>query len=216
MRLPHFVLALAVVSSLGFQGARTTPDKLRAQAAYDAVHAKFAKAKSLKMQLEVHSLDRVDKYDFSFLRDNYAKIVSPESMILQNGRTYYDYNPKEKEYWTRPAPSRGLPQGTAFSLGGLVGLERIGFNNEPRMVATKVISKKWQGEDAKAISLEGDLDPKMKATLYVSAKTGLPTGWEFVLHDFKSSGRFKNVVLDAPMKPANFAWTPPPGSKKID
>lgn len=210
------LIALLAASALGAQrSAKPDPDQAKAEAAYAAVQAKLQKAKSAKLHLEVHSLERVDKYDFTFLRENFAKIVSPESAIYQNGQTYYDYNPIDKEYWTRPAPPRGLPNGTAFSLGGLVGLESLGFSNEPKMIAKRVVAKKWNGEDVKAISLEGELDPNIKATLFVSAKTGMPTGWEFVLKDFKSSGRFKNIVLDTPMKPMHFSWKPPAGAKKI-
>ena len=213
---PTLLLAILAASAFAVQGPKPpSPDEKKAQAAYDAVQAKLQKANSIKLSLEVHSLERVDKYELSFLRHNFAKIVSPESAIYQNGKMYYDYNPTEKEYWSRPAPSKGLPNGTAFSLGGLVGLETIGFNNEPKMTAKKVVAKKWKGEDAKAISLQAELDPNIKAVLYVGAKSNLPIGWEFELKDFKSSGRFLNIVLDAPMKPAAFAWNPPAGAKKI-
>jgi outer membrane lipoprotein-sorting protein len=213
---PTLLLALVAVSTFGFQfGAKPTAEQKKAQVAYDALQDKLAKATSIQLDLEVHSLDRVDKYKLSFLRENYAKIVSPESAIYQNGKTYYDYSPIEKEYWSRPAPARGLPQGTAFSLGGLAGLESIGFNNEPAMVASKLYLKKWKGLDTRAIDLHGQLDANIKTTIYLDPNSGLPVGWEFSLRDFKSSGRMRNIVLNPPMNPSAFAWNPPRGAKKI-
>jgi outer membrane lipoprotein-sorting protein len=215
---PTLFLALAATTVFAVQGpkSKVDPGQKKAQLAYEALQTKLQKARSVKLNLEVHNLGEVDKYDFSFLRDNYAKIVSPNSGIYQNGKTYYDYDPVGKEYWTRPAPLKGLPQGTAFSLGGLTGLETLGFNNEPKMVAESIVQKKWNGETAKAINLHGEMDPNIKATLYLDSDSGLPVGWEFKLREFRSSGIFKNIQLNAPLKASDFNWMPPAGSKKID
>src|SRR6185369_8617783 len=129
------LLLLPLSTALAYQSPakKVEPEQKKAQALYDTLNAKLQKAKTIKATIEVHQLDRVDKYELSFLRDNFARIVSKDAGIYQDGKTYYDYNPIDKEYWTKPAPAKGLPSGTAFSLGGLTGFESIGFNNEQKM-----------------------------------------------------------------------------------
>jgi outer membrane lipoprotein-sorting protein len=206
--------ALALAAPLA--GAQEPdPVRVRAQKIYDALQAKLAKAKSVRAEIEVRNFDRVDKYTLSFLRDNYGKIVSPEAALYQTGKDFFDFNPVDNEYWTRPAPKTGMIAGSAFSLGGLTGLEGIAFPNEPRLVAVRALVKPFRGEKSTALTLEGQKDPSIKVQLYLDVKTGLPLGWEYKLQDFEASGVFKSLKLDVPMKPADFAWTPPRDAKKV-
>jgi outer membrane lipoprotein-sorting protein len=212
-----FILLPAAVSLLGAAALAQKPDPTeeKAHAAYKNLQEKLKKAKSMKAILEVTMLGRTDSYSLSFLRDNFAKIVSSEAGLYQNGKTFYDYNPLDKEYWTKPAPAKGLPAGSAFSLGGLIGFDELGFSNEPRMVPTAMAPKTWKGLKASAIYLKGRQDPNMRAVLYLDAVSKLPVGWEYRLGEFQSSGRIKNLQLDVPMKASDFNWTPPAGAKQI-
>ncbi len=186
-----------------------------ATAAFEALAAHLGKAASAKATIEVRSFNRVDTYEFRFLRPNFAKAVSKESLIIQNGETFFDFNPLDNEYFTRPAPAQGLPAGTAFSLGGLAGLEGLGFSNEPKWIATALVRKSYSGIPAQAIVLRGATDPNLRATVWVDAGTGLPLAWDYSLQDFKAAGRIKNLTLGHPLKPSDFAWKPPAGAKKV-
>lgn len=213
------IFFLPIVASLQSAGSKPAtvqdPVRQKAQTIYDRLQAKLKKSTSLKAVLEIKMLDRVDRYNLSFLRDNFARIVSPEAGIYQDGKTYYDYNVLDREYWSRPAPKEGLPTGCAFSLGGLTGLDTIAFSNEPKMVPTSAVPKTWQGQKVTAIEMKGQADPAITAVLYIDPATSLPVGWDYELKDFKASGKFQSFTLDAPMKAADFAWSPPKGAKKI-
>lgn len=213
------ICLLPIVVSLQNAGSKpaTLPDPVqqKAQTIYDRLQAKLKKSNSLRAVLEIKMFDRVDRYNLSFLRSNFARIVSPEAGIYQDGKTYYDYNILDKEYWSRPAPKDGLPTGCAFSLGGLTGLDSLAFSNEPKMVPVSAEPKTWQGQKVTAIELKGQADPAITAVLYLDPATSLPVGWEYELKDFKATGKFRSFTLDAPMKAADFAWSPPSGAKKI-
>jgi len=213
------ILVLPIAVRLQSAGSKpaTLQDPLRqkAQTIYDRLQAKLKKSNSLKAVLEIKMLDRVDRYNLSFLRNNFARIVSPEAGIYQDGKTYYDYNILDKEYWSRPAPKDGLPTGCAFSLGGLTGLDSLAFSNEPKMVPMSAVPKTWQGQRVTAIEMKGQADPAITAVLYLDPATSLPVGWDYELKDFKATGKFQTFTLDAPMKAADFAWSPPSGAKKI-
>jgi len=213
------IFFLPILTSLQSAGSKpvaaTDPLRQKAQTIYSRLQAKLKKSNSLKAVLEIKMLDRTDRYNLSFLRSNFARIVSPEAGIYQDGKTYYDYNVLDKEYWSRPAPKDGLPTGCAFSLGGLTGLDSLAFSNEPKMVPLSAVPKTWQGQKVTAIEMKGQADPAITAVLYLDPATSLPVGWDYELKDFKATGKFQSFTLDAPMKAADFAWSPPVGAKKI-
>lgn len=217
MRL-FLVLALPLLSTLqsaGSKPALPNSSQQKAQVIYDRLQAKLKKSNSLKAVVEIKMLDRTDRYNLSFLRNNFAKIVSNDSGIYQDGTTYYDYNPADKEYWSRPAPKQGLPTGCAFSLGGLTGLETLAFSNEPKMIPLDATQKNWQGKKVTAIRMRGQADPAMTAVLYLDQVSNLPAGWEYELQDFKAVGKFQSFTLDSPMKTSDFVWSPPKDAKRI-
>lgn len=212
------ILALPLLSTMQSAGSKAVPTNTtqqKAQVIYDRLQAKLKKSNTLKAVVEIKMLDRTDRYNLSFLRNNFAKIVSADAGIYQDGTTYYDYNPLDKEYWSRPAPKNGLPTGCAFSLGGLTGLETLAFTNEPKMVPLDAAQKTWQGKKVTAIRMRGQADPAMTAVLYLHADTNLPAGWEYELQDFKAVGTFQSFTLDSPMKSSDFAWSPPKDAKRI-
>lgn len=205
-------LLLVLAGSATYQAP--TPNA-KALAAIKALQTKLQKANSASATIEVSVFGRKDVYEFRFLRPNFVKIVSPESAIYQDGRSCYDYNPADNEYFVKPAPKAGLPAGTAFSLGGLSGLEAMGFSNEPKMVPAAIARKTYAGAPADEIALRSATDPNLKATLWLDAKTGMPVGWKYSLQDYAASGAIKNLVLGPPLKAADFGWKPPKGAKRI-
>ena len=88
----HLIFFLPIVASLQTAGSKPVtvqdPVRQKAQTIYDRLQAKLKKSTSLKAVLEIKMHDRVDRYNLSFLRSNFARIVSPEAGIYQDGKTY--------------------------------------------------------------------------------------------------------------------------------
>ncbi|HRK21508.1 MAG TPA: hypothetical protein PLX06_06855, partial [Fimbriimonadaceae bacterium] len=209
---------VAALSLLGTSFGQTPPapsSQGRAIDIFEELKSTLAKAKSFQATFEVNMLGETERYTVRFLRKNYAKILSKSSAVFQNGKVFYDYSPLDNEYWQKPAPAEGLPAGTAFSLGGLVGFEGLGFPNEPKLEPIRVKTQKWEGKSVVALDLQSPTDPALKATLFLDSASKLPTGWTYTLRTYKSSGRIHDLKLNAPMKRSEFAWSPPKGAKRI-
>lgn len=216
MRFAFAGLALFVLSTAQTSTLRQSSEAQgKAEDAYAALQDRLSKATSVSASLEVRMLGEVDRYSYQFLRKNYAKIVSRSAAIFQNGKIYFDFSPIDNEYWQMAAPANGLPGGTAFSLGGIVGFESIGFPNEPKLRPVRVRTQKWEGLDVSTIELQNPTDSALKASIHLDATSNLPVGWQYSLREFQSSGRVRDFKLNPPLKPANFAWTPPKGSKRL-
>lgn len=215
MRAFAAVLGFSFLAALPAQTPPSPGSLGRAIDIYEELNLRMAKANSVQATLEVTMLGETERYSLRFLRKNYAKVLSKTAAIFQNGKTYFDFSPLDNEYWQRPASPEGLPAGTAFSLGGIVGFERLGFPNDPKFEPVRVRTQKWEGLTVTALDLKSPTDAALKATLFLDAKTKLPLGWTYSLRTFKSSGRIRDLKLDAPMKPSEFAWTPPKGAKRI-
>lgn len=205
------VLTVAVVLALG-QGGDAKPDP-RAEAVVKRLGERVGAAKSVSGEVEVRMLGRTEVFEFKFLRPNFARFASNDTLLVQDGTKFYWYLKPENEYMEQPATKNGLPVGVAFNLGGIVGLEALAFGNEPPLVPERFSAEVYEGRDCAAIRFTSSANAEAKVTLFVDRKTGLPAGWKYEVGDYVSSGRYRKLVLDAPLRPSDFAWKQPPGAK---
>ena len=207
-------LFTTLIAGIAFASTMAAKDA-KAEALYQKLQDRLARATSISGTVAVNAFGRTDTYHFKYLRPNLARFVSKDAAFYQSGGKLYSYFPLDKEYTVEPAPEAGLPGGTAFNLGGIVGLESIAFPNEPKLMPSKLVKKTQAGKTYQGIVLSSPENKSFKAIVYLDPKSGLPASWTYSLQGFQSSGEFKQLVLNAPMKPVDFAFQPPKGAKLV-
>ncbi|MEP0766021.1 MAG: hypothetical protein HRF45_05695 [Fimbriimonadia bacterium] len=196
------------------------PFALQAQDTGEVAHKKLCDklkaAKSLSVSVETRVNDKVaSSFTFKALRPNYSEMVSKTYEDRVDGTKRHIYYPDRKQFQSGDAPKTVLVR--------FPGLEA--FVEEPRdRKLVGASTEKFEGGDRQALRYEMPERPGFELTVYVDTKTGLPVGAKQVMPSGTGDATersvlvyvYKDLKLDAPMKPEQFAWKPPGDAKPYE
>lgn len=172
------------------------------------VKAKLATNTTVSGTLEVTG-KQVEDIKFKAMRPNFISLVMPEFELHGAGKGLVMYAASPKMYMNVPATEEG------HMLSILVGFEPVMGVDAPFTVSGKAKPTFFRGTKAVAISVDNTDHPGGKSgVMYFDAATLQPIA--FGGPDGTTAGLYKDIVLGAPMKAEEFAWTPPADAKSQD
>ncbi len=205
-------LALGICSFGMGQGAAPAKPAVApledASAFMQRVKEKLGTSTTVSGTLEVTAGKKVQEIKFKAMRPNLISLVMPEFELHGAGKGLVMYAASAKMYMSVPATEEG------HMLSVLVGFEPVMGVDPPFTVSGKTKPTFFRGAKAIAISVDSKDQGGQPGLMYFDATTLQPIA--FGGPDGKTAGVYKNVVLGAPMKAEEFAWTPPADAKSQD
>lgn len=137
------------------------------------------------------------------MRPNLLFAESEGQCWYSNGKSYYEFFPKEKEYVQRELDPTGMWLPLA---GGLLGFCAPSIY-KPHF--TRAFNTTYRGK--KSVCLEGDdtYAPGMVLKTFLNPTTWLPQGWEQTTADSTYGGYYTNINTETSFTSDSFEWKPP-------
>jgi peroxiredoxin/outer membrane lipoprotein-sorting protein len=188
------MVLISTLSMLAALGQQTLGKNIYAQAV-----AKLETVHSVEGKLEVQSEGKVQTMTFRVSRPNFFDVRSPDLEEHSDGKTYWNFSPKQNT-WIRNEAQGLAPDSLPF------------FN--------ELIAPQYQGM---GIAKEGKFDGRdvweVPTSLYhlliFDKSTLAPIGYRSADGEEPSvTARFKDLKFNVTLPESSFSWTPPAGSKE--
>lgn len=177
---------------------------------YDAWQKKLRAAKTLSGTMLGGTRSEPKKTTFRLMKPNFQEILGPATEHHSDGKHTYLYQKESKEYFLS-AGTLGATVG-----GGLAGCEPFGTTEWP-MVYDREETVTFEDQEAYAVDVKPGkktaISRDLRSTYYFSKRSGNLLGFRQMVGSDVSSGRYIDLVFDAPMNPSSFTWTVPAGAK---
>lgn len=181
-----------------------------AEALYHSLNSQLKAARSLTGAVEIREIDHVNQkeskqvYTFRFLKPNYLQMVSKKYALYGDGRTLWTYYPSQKLSTSQPAQAEGM------GVSSLVGFEAFTRTEAPPYQPGDLTVRTFEDAPCNAIPLQMEgLPPAVEFTLYLNLQTSLPSGWQMKDRFQTTVVVYRDVRIDDPLTPEQFAWRPP-------
>jgi outer membrane lipoprotein-sorting protein len=198
-------MVLLALGSLAQSGSATD-----AQKEYEQLYARIAQLHSVTgVFVEEQGQKKADRTYFKLMRPNYFRASNALAVFAGDGKQNWFYDKASKQYVSAPAK----PDRTAVR--SLAGFEQFDQPDSPLFQFSGVHDANFRGTKCRGLDIVFEQQPKMHLTLYLNKTTGLPAGYAERLDDKpgqKTVGYYLDLKLDPPLKPEDFAWSPPKGS----
>lgn len=187
--------------------------ELEGEAVYAKLVAKLKPVKSLSGKVTVvwGADQQPETFTFKAMKPNFLRQESPEQGYYIDGKHDWAYMVKDKLYNKAEAePDR---------IGGvwLIGFEPFMGGPQPEYKFLRPHEQTYDKREAIVLRVSEKEGDGTEYLIFVDRETNLPLGWEMRFQSGETaSGKYADVVLDAEMKPEDFAWAPPPGAKPMD